>query len=300
MPSSAKQAKTPAFDAVRVPPFTRVHGRPTRKDYKILKEDASALPSKVEDVTYPWTKDAMTNYCLLVDILGFNNYYKLTSIDTYAIPNKPTSYNPTITNAPLTHKCKRKEEEWDLLRTAWFIRKGFLKGVENNLCDALDTQTYCQLNYCLVAYCNITPFQILEHLNDWWCLLNVQAKKELQKAYYSKWDSHEHLTTFGKRLNGNQKALVRLDVTIPNNNKLQFDLKEIYNSNKFDKQDMLTWEQSSAIIKTNFDQTKAYFEKIMKATNVYEQNTGGNSAQCNKYESANQMANYGNKLREWI
>jgi hypothetical protein len=59
---------------------------------------------------------------------------------------------------------------------------------------------------------------------------------------------------------------------------LQFYLKEIYDSNKFNKQDMLTWEQSSVIIKTNFDQTKAYFEKIVKATNIYKQNTGGNSA----------------------
>jgi hypothetical protein len=91
-----------------------------------------------------------------------------------------------------------------------------------------------------------------------------------------------------------------MDVTIPDDNKLQFYLEEIYDSNKFDKQDMLTWEQSSAIIKTNFDQTKAYFEKIVKATNVYKQNTDGNSARCNKYKSANQMANYSNKLQEWI
>jgi hypothetical protein len=147
-----------------------------------------------------------------------------------------------------------------------------------------------------MAYCNITSFQILEHLNDWWCLLDIQAKKELQKAYYSKWDSVEHLTAFGKRLDNDQKALIRLDITIPGNNKLQFYLEKIYDSNKFNKQDMLTWEQSSAIIKTNFDQTKAYFEKIVKATNAYEQNTDSNSTQCNKYESANKMANYGNKL----
>ncbi len=42
---------------------------------------------------------------------------------------------------------------------------------------------------------------------------------------------------------------------------------------------MLTWEQSSAIIKTDFDQIKAYIEKIVKATNVYKQNTGSDSAQ---------------------
>jgi hypothetical protein len=104
MPSSAKQAETTAFDAVRATPFMSVHGRPTRKDYKILKEEASVLASKVEDITYTWTKDAMTNYGLLADILGFNNYYKLTSIDTYAIPNEPISYDPTIMNATLHQK----------------------------------------------------------------------------------------------------------------------------------------------------------------------------------------------------
>jgi hypothetical protein len=246
------------------------------------------------------TKDATTNYGLLADILGFDNYYKLTGIDTYSVPNKPVSYNPIITNVTLIHKRKRKEEEWDLVRTTWFIRKGFLKGVIDNLCNTLNKQYYCQLKHCLMAYHNITQFQILEHPNDQWCPLDIQAKKELCKANYSKWNSNEHLNAFGKRLKDNQIALVRLNATISDYDKLQFYLEEIYDSNKFKKQDMLTWEQSSASIKTNFDQTKAYFEKIVKATNVYKQNKGGNSAQCNKYESANQMASYGNELQEWI
>jgi hypothetical protein len=63
---------------------------------------------------------------------------------------------------------------------------------------------------------------------------------------------------------------------------------------------MLTWEQQPALIKTNFDQTKAYFERIIKATDVYEQNSGSSSAHGNKYESANQMADIGDKLHEWI
>jgi hypothetical protein len=260
-----------------------VHRRPTRKDYEILKEDGSALVSKVEDIIYTCTKDATTNYGVLADILGFDNYYKLTSIDTYTIPNKPISYNPAITNVTLTHEHKCKEEEWDLMCTAWFICKGFLKGIINNLRYALDKKYYCHLKHRLMAYHNITPFQILKHLNDWWYSLDVQAKKELRKPYYLKWDSDEHLTAFGECLEDNQKASVRLDVAIPDNNKLQFYLKEIYDSNKFDKQDMLTQEQSLAIIKTDFNQTKAYFEKIVKATIVNKQNTGGNSTQCNKY-----------------
>ena len=73
-----------------------------------------------------------------------------------------------------------------------------------------------------MAYCNITPHQILEHLNDQWCPLDVQAKKVLKKEYYTKWDADEHLTAFEKCLIDDQCALVHLNVTIANNNKLQF------------------------------------------------------------------------------
>ena len=39
---------------------------------------------------------------------------------------------------------------------------------------------------------------------------------------------------------------------------------------------------------------------MVKATNTYEQNAGGGTAGRNKYKSANQLADYGNKIREYI
>ena len=126
MPSTAKQAETTAHEAVRATPFTRVHGRPKRKDYETLKDEASALASKVKDITYAWSRDAAKEYGLLADILGFDEYDELTGIDTYTIPAEPASYDPAITNATPTHERKRREEEWELVRTSWFIRKGFL------------------------------------------------------------------------------------------------------------------------------------------------------------------------------
>jgi hypothetical protein len=277
MPSTAKQAETTAHDAVRATPFTRVHGRPKRKDYEILKEEASALASEVEDITYAWSRDAAEEYGLLADILGEDEYEELTGIDTYVIPAEPASYDPAVTNATPTHERKRREEEWELV-PSWFIRKGFLRGVVDNLRDALDEQYYSQLKHRLTAYRNVTPFQILNHLNDRWCPLDVQAKKELKKTYYTKWDADEHLTAFGKRLDDDQIALVRSDVTIADDDKLQFYLEEIYDSNRFDKQEMLTWEQQPPAIKTDYNEAKAYFERIVKATDTYEQNAGGGTA----------------------
>ncbi len=115
-----------------------MHSRPTRRNYKTLKEEASALASKVEDITYAWSKNATDNYRLLTNILGADEYGKLIGINSYTIPCEPASYDPTITNATLTHERKQKEVEWDLVCTAWFICKGFLQGVLDNLPNALD------------------------------------------------------------------------------------------------------------------------------------------------------------------
>ncbi len=88
-----------------------MHRRPTQSDYKILKSEAGALVSEVEDITYAWSKNNTDNYGLLGDILGEDEYDKLTGIGTYTIPAEPASYNPTVTNATLTHERKQKEEE---------------------------------------------------------------------------------------------------------------------------------------------------------------------------------------------
>ncbi len=86
MPSTAKQAKTTALESLPATPFTRVHGRPTCCNYETLKEEASALASKVEDITYAWSKNATDDYGLLANILGADEYNELTNINSYTIP----------------------------------------------------------------------------------------------------------------------------------------------------------------------------------------------------------------------
>ena len=114
MPSTAKQAKATAYKKVRTHPFKRIHGRPTRKEYNTLKEEASTLACKVEDTNYPWSKNATGEYGLLEDIIGDKEYTSLTGIDTYTKPTKPAAYNTTITSTTATHTRKQKEEEWEI------------------------------------------------------------------------------------------------------------------------------------------------------------------------------------------
>ena len=88
------------------------------------------------------------------------------------------------------------------------------------------------------------------HLNNRWCPLNAKAKKALKDAYYTKWDGSEHLTAFSKRLDDDQRALVHSDITIADEDKLQFYLEQMYNSNHFKMSEMLDWEKKPTIIKT--------------------------------------------------
>jgi hypothetical protein len=74
----------------------------------------------------------------------------------------------------------------------------------------------------------------------------------------------------------------------------------MYDSNHFDKNKMLDWEKQPTATKTDYDATKAYFEALVKATDTYEMNARGGTAGCNKYKLANQLADYGNEIREYI
>ncbi len=83
MPSSSiKAAETMLYDGVRATPFTRIHGRPTRQDYELLKKEASDLASKVENITFTWSCNTATGeeYGLLAEIIGEVEYTHLTNL----------------------------------------------------------------------------------------------------------------------------------------------------------------------------------------------------------------------------
>jgi len=248
------------------------------------------IASKVEDITYHWSRDAGTGdeYGLLAVLLGVDEYDHQTGISSYVEETEPDTYDGTIDDTTPTHTQKHKEEEWECLRTCWYICKGFLKGVTANLCDAIDEQFYSQLKHRHTAYHNTTPFQIMEHLNSTWCPLDVKAKKETQGCL---------LCAMGPP---QAPYCVRQNITISYEDKLQFYFKQMYRSNMFDKAEMMEWEQQPINIKTDYDLVKNHFELKVKAHDTYIQNSSSGAAGCNKYESANNMADIGDEIKDYI
>ncbi len=51
MPSAIKTLKQTTYETVCSTSFTKIHGRPTRTDYKNLKKEAPNVASKLNDIT---------------------------------------------------------------------------------------------------------------------------------------------------------------------------------------------------------------------------------------------------------
>ena len=207
-----------------------------RQDYELLKKEASDLASKVDNLTFAWSRDPATGeeYGLLAEIIGDVEYIHLTN-QTWTLPVEPTSYDPGITAATVIHQRKSMEEEWEEKRESWYIRKGFLHRVTMNMHDALDEQYYSQLKRLNTAYHNTSPIQAIKHLDTRWCPLDVQARKMLKKEFYTDWDtSNTHLTAFGMKLDKEQNRLDRRGIVVSDGDKLQFYLEQIYPSKCFD------------------------------------------------------------------
>ena len=54
--------------------------------------------------------------------------------------------------------------------------------------------------------------------------------------------------------------LVQSDIVIPDKDKLQFYLEQMYASGRFDKQEMLEWEKQPDNTKEDYMLARAYFE----------------------------------------
>jgi hypothetical protein len=166
MPSTIKTLEQKTYDMVHSSSFTKIHSGPTQSDYGNLKKEASDLASKLDDITYNWSRSPTGDeYRLLAKIIGKDEYYHLTNL-TWTQEVEPATYDPAINDTTATYTRKQMEQAWECTRETWAIRKGFLRGVAANFHDALDESWYSQLKSVHTAYFNTTPIQILEHLNS--------------------------------------------------------------------------------------------------------------------------------------
>ncbi len=121
MPSTIITLENRTYDTVRFSAFTKIHGRPTRSDYKNLKKEASDLDSKLDDIMHNWLGSPTgEEYGLLAEIIGKDEYQHLTNL-TWVQEVEPATYDPAINDTTSIHTRKQMEQEWELTRKTWAI-----------------------------------------------------------------------------------------------------------------------------------------------------------------------------------
>ena len=166
MPSSSTEAaETTSYDSVcTTTPFTQIHGRPTRQDYKLLKKEASSLTSEVDNITFTWScNTAPGEECgQLAEIILDSTPIHQPQLDTRS-------------RAPR----QSQQPQWHIQGSNW--RKNARKNA--NL-GSFGKVSYVEPPWTCTTL-NTTPIQVLEHLNTRWCPLDIRARELLKATFHA-------------------------------------------------------------------------------------------------------------------
>jgi hypothetical protein len=152
---------------------------------KELKKIAASY--NVSD-SYPWTMDAAgNNYgCLFLTVDPINggpDYELRTGITTYVAPTKPPHYDATINADTPTFQRKQREEENEQKKHDYFTWKGALRGMAENLRNAMGKQYVSQLGHSIVGFKNVTVLQIMKHLDTEWVPMNTRERMKISTRH---------------------------------------------------------------------------------------------------------------------
>ena len=281
MRATAKQTEKAAYDMVREMHLTKIHGQPTRKDRNILRAEVCGQASEV-DMPYLEAGD----YGLLGEVMEGDEFTALATL-VHVEPQEPASYDPQITAIMGDVERRRRENLWNELEEAWCTRKGALKGITENIRDALDPKFYQQLCRPIIKFKNITIKQYFQHLDAKWCKLDVGVIKEMKDHYYRGWTltDNEEISAFIKRLTDDQVALALDNIVISDTDKLQHFLEQMYlQKGLFSRPDYTTWEDLDEAEKT-WDNAMEYFESVVDSIDDFNKKNG-DTAGRRGYDSA--------------
>ena len=115
-----------------VPPFTKIHGHPSRGDHNILRDKVMQAFSAVDMPD--------SDHGLIGELAKPAEFQRIMGEDEdYDVPNKPLLYNDTINHDIMSlDEGKMAEAEHLQKLTPWHVRKGTLLGVGDQLRKVLD------------------------------------------------------------------------------------------------------------------------------------------------------------------
>ena len=126
--STARQTQKAASDCARDRKFTKINGRPTRKEYTPLCKEVQEASTQ-EYVPYEGAED--NGY--LAEILGNTRYMALTTLVYEKPDEKPSAIHPDIDkDTTAEERAELKAEQAELIES-WWARLGWIEGTCYNI-----------------------------------------------------------------------------------------------------------------------------------------------------------------------
>ena len=131
---------------------------------------------------------------------------------------------------------------------------------------SIDAQYIEELKKPYIAYTNETMKSLIKHLRKEWCIITTGEKKLAKAGFYEPWDQENHIATFIRRLDEEQKKLKKVGITLNESEKVQHFVEQMYEADLFDDKEMMEWEATTS---KSWPQAKIYFTKKYKSKQQY-------------------------------
>ena len=259
------------YEDIRAEPYTRIPGRPSWRAKEGLAKEARnhALRHRV---SYDWAGQ----YGLLAEIIGAARYAADNPLlPAYVAPVQPAN-SPVMPAAPTAAQIRQLTDDNNLLKRDWAVVCGFRRGVGANMRDALDLEFYSALEHATYGYLNVTPREYIVNLETNHCPLDVTAIEELKDHYYRGKQPDERLSKFATRLDVEQARLAIDGIVIPNDDKFQHYLSEIYKSGIFTLEAITQWTERAPDEQT-YANARTFFEGKQRGMETVQRITGGST-----------------------
>ena len=221
-------------------------------------------------VSYDWSG----NYGLSALVVGAVRYATdHPTLPAYTRPTEPGN-NPALPGNASGLQIRIADGNHERRQKDWARVCGFVRGMGENVQDALDQRYWSGLDDQDYGFLNVWPEDYINHLVTRFCPLDSQAIDEVKEEYKRGWDNAngDLIAKFGDRLDQEQTAFTRDGVAISNDEKYRHYVKEMYKSGQFTQDMIMEWiakpaaEQTYANARTFYEGKTQNMESAARLT----------------------------------
>jgi hypothetical protein len=119
------------------------------------------------------------------------------------------------------------------LKESHAVLVGARLGISENIRNALNTTYHKQLADTILGYTNVALKDYFDRLTTKWCKLTTTMRSQMKTEYFRGWEESEHITAFARRLDLEQTELGTNGIAIPDEDKRDHYVLEMYRRNYF-------------------------------------------------------------------